>query len=80
MNIRLEIKTAKIKVSEEGIIREMFVDYLASRKIYHTIAVIIFSEVYNEDEEISKGFVYDNQFYLKYKNEKNPFNDDFINS
>lgn len=79
MNIRLEIKLAKEKVSKEGMIREMFVDYMVSKQIYHTVAVIIFSGVYGEDEETSKGFVYDNTFYSKFKNEKNPFNDDFIN-
>jgi hypothetical protein len=78
MNISLEIKLAKEKVFKEGIIREMFVDYMADKEIYHTVAILIFSEVYGEDEETSKGFIYDNKFYSKYLNEKNPFNDDFI--
>lgn len=78
MNIVKEIDLANKLVKEENYIYEMLVDYLADRKIYHTIAILIFSKVYNVDNDFSKDFIYSNEFYSNFKNEENPFNDDFI--
>lgn len=79
MNLKLEIELAKRKVDEEFLARELLVNYLADRRIYHIIAVVIFSEVFNEDDNISRNFVDDNEFYHQFKFDENPFNEDFIN-
>lgn len=80
MNIKKEIELAKKRVYEEGLLRESLVKYLSERRIYHTVAIIIFSKVFNEEINVSKDFIYDNEFYNQFKFESNPFNEDFIRS
>ena len=75
MNVMKEISLAKKLVDEENYIYEMLVDYLAKRKIHHTIAILIFSKVYEVNDEISEDFIYSNAYYSPFRNEKNPFND-----
>jgi hypothetical protein len=79
MNIKLEIKLAKQKVSEEGFSKEEIVNYLAERKVYHSVAILIFSNVFEVNDVISSDFIYAHAQYSPFKFEENPFNEDFIN-
>ena len=77
MNINLEIKLAKGKV-DEGYDYTEIVNYLADKKIYHTIAVLVFKEAFKVDLDFAKEYIYANKYYLDFKNEHNSFNDDFV--
>jgi hypothetical protein len=77
--IKKEIELAKKTARENKFTKEQLVNYLADRKTYHTIAIIIFSIIFKEEDVISKKHIYNNSYYSNFKFEKNPFNDDFIN-
>lgn len=79
MNIPEEINIVKELVNNDGYIPEMVVDYLAEREIYHTVAAFIYSVVFDVDLDYSKARIYENEYFSEFKNEKNPFNEDFTN-
>ncbi|WP_299214651.1 hypothetical protein [uncultured Aquimarina sp.] len=77
MDIKDEISKAK-KLVENGYSSNMLIDYLAEKKTYHTLSIFIFSAVFNKNADTSAKMVYENEYYSQFKNERNPFNEDFF--
>lgn len=78
MNIKDELSKAK-ELVKSGHTEDMLINYLADRKIYHSLAILIFSSTFDKNHEISRARIYEHDYYSKFENEKNPFNEDFFN-
>lgn len=79
MNINLEITLAQEKVDCEGFDYPKLIDYFVEKKPYHTVALLIFQKVFKVDSNIARQHIYESSHYKNFKEESNPFNEDFIN-
>ncbi len=80
MDIKKEIELAKKDFVDNGNYNEKLVAYLADKKTYHTLAIMIFSIVTDLDEASCKKHIYSHLYFKDFENENNPFNEDFVNA
>ena len=78
MDIKEELLKAK-ELIKNGYDESMLINYLAERKIYHSLALLIFSSAFNIDYATSREQFYKHNYYSKFEDERNPFNEDFFN-
>ena len=77
MDIKEELLKAK-ELIQNGHDESMLINYLAERKMYHSLALLIFSSAFNVDYETSRDQVYKHNYYSQFEDERNPFNEDFL--
>lgn len=76
MNFVEEIELTKKIIETHNYDVKMVLNHLQSRKIHHTVALLIISSAFNLNREDSREILYQHSFYSKFKNEVNPFTED----